>query len=156
MMSKEYRKSTERIPPHRLQREKRNAKAEQWERPQRKAVSAYFGRKVVVRRNPGRISSRGAQDEGGALTFRESGRLFYKISLRTSTHYGGYFAQDFGFDTVEAFIKHVLENLDNATLDKKHKNGIFYFVFTKPFYSTIHPDRKKIYSLSLSIWRERL
>ena len=45
-----------------------------------------------------------------------------------------HFAQlkELGFDTVEAFIKHVLENLDNATLDKKHKNGISYFVFTKP------------------------
>ena len=64
-----------------------------------------------------------------------------------------HFAQlkDLGFDTVEAFIKHILENLDNATLDKKHKNGISYFVFTKPFYSTIHPDRKKIDSLIVSI-----
>ena len=57
-----------------------------------------------------------------------------------------------GFDTVEAFIKHVLENLDNATLDKKHKNGISYFVFTKPFYSTIHSDRKRIDSLIVSLY----
>lgn len=76
----------------------------------------------------------------------------YKSALWVCTHYGGHFAQDHGFDTVEAFIKHVLENLDNATSDKKHKNGISYFVFTKPFYSTIHPDRKKIYSLIVSLY----
>lgn len=65
-----------------------------------------------------------------------------------------HFAQlkDLGFDTVEAFIKHVLGNLDNATLDKKHKNGISYFVFTKQFYPTIHPDRKKIDSLIVSLY----
>lgn len=126
------RRSTERITPHRLQREKRNAKAERWERPQRKAVSAYFGRETIVWCNPGRISPRWAQDEGGTPKLRESRRPFYKSPLWACTHYGGHFVQDLGFDTVEAFIKHVLENLDNATLDKKHKNGISYFVFTKP------------------------
>ena len=42
--------------------------------------------------------------------------------------------------------------MDNATLDKKHKNGISYFVFTKPFYSTIHSDRKRIDSLIVSLY----
>lgn len=137
------RRSTEWIPPHRLQREKRNAKAERWERPQRKAVSAYFGRKVVVRRNPGRISSRGAQDEGGALTFRESGRLFYKISLRTSTHFVGAFcsAGELGFDTVEAYIKHVLKNIGGAVLDKIYAQPTLFLQSLSP--QRIIPNRNE-------------
>lgn len=91
MMSKEYRKSTERITPYRLQREKRNAKAERRERPQRETVCAYFGRETIVWCNPGRISLRGAKGEGGTPKLGESGRLFYKISLRNSTHFVGAF-----------------------------------------------------------------
>ena len=91
MMSKEYRKSTERITPYRLQREKRNAKAERRERPQRETVCAYFGWETIVWCNPGRISLRGAKGEGGTPKLGESGRLFYKISLRNSTHFVGAF-----------------------------------------------------------------
>ena len=83
MMSKEYRKSTERITPYRLQREKRNAKAERRERPQRETVCAYFGRETIVWCNPGRISLRGAKDEGVRLSLgnRDDSSINYRYGL---------------------------------------------------------------------------
>ena len=154
MMSKEYRKSTERIPPHRLQREKRNAKAERWERPQRKAVSAYFGRETIVWCNPGRISPRGAQDEGGTPKLRESRRPFYKSPLWACTHYGGHSAQDLVFDTVEAYIKHILKNIGGAGLDKIYAGKTTHFVFTIPFSSENHPKQKRVDAIIVELHEE--
>ena len=59
-----------------------------------------------------------------------------------------------GFDTVEAYIKHVLTHINKAVLEKKRENGVSYFVVTVPFPSSKHPNENLMDSLLVTLYNK--
>ena len=67
-----------------------------------------------------------------------------------------HFAQlkELGFDTVEAYIKHVLKNIGGAVLDKIYAGKTTHFVFTIPFSSENHPKQKRVDTVIVELHEE--
>ena len=67
-----------------------------------------------------------------------------------------HFAQleELGFDTVEAYIKHVLKNIGGAVLDKIYAGKTNHFVFTIPFSSENHPKQKRVDTIIVELHEE--
>ena len=67
-----------------------------------------------------------------------------------------HFAQlkELGFDTVEAYIKHVLKNIGGAVLDKIYAGKTTHFVFTTPFSSENHPKQKRVDTVIVELHEE--
>ena len=59
-----------------------------------------------------------------------------------------------GFNTVEAYIKHVLTHIHKAVLEKKRESGVSYFVVTEPFPSQKHPDKNSMDSLIVTLYNK--
>ena len=81
---------------------------------------------------------------------REEGTYRYGLAHIMEEHFAQ--MKSFGFDTVEAYIKHVLTHINRAVLEKKRKNGVSYFVVTVPFPSSKHPDENLMDSLLVTLY----
>ena len=83
---------------------------------------------------------------------REKGTYRYGLVHIMEDHYAQ--MKSFGFDTVEAYIKHILNNIGEAVFEKRYEGKTTHFVFTVPFPSRSHPSRENTDSLLVEIGDE--
>ena len=83
---------------------------------------------------------------------REEGTYRYGLVHIMEDHYAQ--MKSFGFDTVESYIKHILNNIGEAVFEKRYEGKTTHFVFTVPFPSRSHPSRENTDSILVEIGDE--